>query len=342
MGRDVYSQFVWGARSSLAVGFATGLLITALGTVIGLVAGYFGGRTDATLDLLTNAVLVIPNIPLLILLASFAGTVGPLAIMAIIALTSWPWGARMTRAQTLALRNREFVVAARMVGEPSWRIIFVEILPNLVPLIGINIVGIDHLRHRRADDARISRFRRSAQRHLGHHALQRAELLGDHRRRLVGYQRAGGRHRASSGWGWRCSTSPSTRSPIRNCARVRRSAAGCASTGAACASWRPHGERARCWKSATSASTTSCDKGAFRAVKNVSLRHRPRRAVRPCRRIRLRQEHHRLRHHPARQAAGLGGRRRDPARRPGPAEAARGGAAEGALARASAWCSRAR
>jgi peptide/nickel transport system permease protein len=141
MGRDVFSQFVWGARPSLAVGFATGLAITALGTVIGLIAGYFGGRTDATLDLLTNAVLVIPNIPLLILLASFAGTVGPLAIMTIITLTSWPWGARMTRAQALALRNREFVVAARMVGEPAWRIIFVEILPNLVPLIGINIVG---------------------------------------------------------------------------------------------------------------------------------------------------------------------------------------------------------
>ncbi|MEI3852652.1 MULTISPECIES: ABC transporter permease [Ensifer] len=141
MGRDVFSQFVWGARPSLAVGFATGLAITALGTIVGLVSGYFGGRTDATLDLATNAVLVIPNIPLLILLASFAGTVGPMAIMAIIALTSWPWGARMTRSQTMALRQREFVVAARMVGEPHWRVIFVEILPNLVPLIGINVVG---------------------------------------------------------------------------------------------------------------------------------------------------------------------------------------------------------
>src|SRR4051812_41706194 len=119
MGRDVYAQFVWGARSSLAVGFATGLAITALGTVIGLISGYFGGRTDAILDLVTNAVLVIPNIPLLILLASFAGTVGPVAIMTIITLTSWPWGARMTRSQALALRNREFVVAARMVGEPA-------------------------------------------------------------------------------------------------------------------------------------------------------------------------------------------------------------------------------
>ncbi|MFC2250002.1 ABC transporter permease [Labrys portucalensis] len=141
MGRDVFAQFVWGARSSLAVGFATGLAITALGTLLGLLGGYFGGRTDNALDLLTNAVLVIPNIPLLILLASFAGKVGPVAIMTIIALTSWPWGARMTRSQTLALRNREFVVAARMIGEPSWRVVFVEILPNLLPLIALNFVG---------------------------------------------------------------------------------------------------------------------------------------------------------------------------------------------------------
>ncbi|MBB6487175.1 ABC transporter permease [Rhizobium lusitanum] len=141
MGRDVYRQFVWGARSSLSVGFATGIAITVIGTAIGLIAGYAGGRTDAVLDLATNAVLVIPNMPLLILLASFAGTVGPIIIMTIIALTSWPWGARMTRSQTMALRNRDFVTAAKMIGEPAWRIIFVEILPNLTPLIGINLVG---------------------------------------------------------------------------------------------------------------------------------------------------------------------------------------------------------
>ncbi|MFK0164350.1 ABC transporter permease [Rhizobium sp. NPDC090279] len=141
MGRDVYKQFVWGARSSLSVGFATGIAITIIGTAIGLIAGYTGGKTDAALDLATNAVLVIPNMPLLILLASFAGTVGPMTIMIIIALTSWPWGARMTRSQTMALRTRDFVTAAKMIGEPAWRVIFVEILPNLTPLIGINLVG---------------------------------------------------------------------------------------------------------------------------------------------------------------------------------------------------------
>lgn len=141
MGRDVYRQFVWGARSSLSVGFATGIAITVIGTAIGLIAGYAGGKTDAVLDLATNAVLVVPNMPLLILLASFSGTVGPMTIMTIIALTSWPWGARMSRSQTMALRNRDFVTAAKMIGEPAWRIIFVEILPNLTPLIGINLVG---------------------------------------------------------------------------------------------------------------------------------------------------------------------------------------------------------
>lgn len=141
VGRDVFSQFVWGARSSLSVGVAAGAAITILGTVIGLIGGYLGGRVDRSLDLLTNAVLVIPNLPLLILLAAFAGSVGPGVIMIIVTLTSWPWGARMTRSQTLAIKNREFVVAARMIGESKFRIALVEILPNLLPLIGINLVG---------------------------------------------------------------------------------------------------------------------------------------------------------------------------------------------------------
>ncbi|TPK60929.1 ABC transporter permease [Mesorhizobium sp. B2-4-15] len=141
MGRDVFSQFVWGARSSLSVGVAAGVAITILGTVIGLIGGYIGGWVDRSLDLLTNAVLVIPNLPLLILLAAFAGTVGPSVIIVIITLTSWPWGARMTRSQTLAIKNREFVIAARMVGESKFRAALVEILPNLLPLIGINLIG---------------------------------------------------------------------------------------------------------------------------------------------------------------------------------------------------------
>jgi len=141
VGRDVLSQVVWGARTSLLVGFAGGIVITVIGTAIGLIGGYRGGRVDEVLDLATNVVLVIPNLPLLIVLAAFLGQAGIGAVITIAALTSWPWGARVTRAQTLALRHREFVLAARLVGEPTWRIVGVEILPNLASIIGINLVG---------------------------------------------------------------------------------------------------------------------------------------------------------------------------------------------------------
>jgi len=141
IGRDVLSQAIWGARTSLAVGLVGGVVITVLGTAIGLIGGYRGGKVDEVLDLATNVVLVIPNLPLLIVLAAFLGNAGTGAIVAIVALTSWPWGARVTRAQTLTLRHREFVLAARLVGEPTWRIVGVEILPNLASIIGINLVG---------------------------------------------------------------------------------------------------------------------------------------------------------------------------------------------------------
>lgn len=141
VGRDVFSQVIWGTRTSLAVGLVGGIVITVLGTAIGLIGGYRGGKVDEVLDLATNVVLVIPNLPLLIVLAAFLGNAGTAAIVPIVALTSWPWGARVTRAQALTLRHREFVLAARLVGEPTWRVVGVEILPNLASIIGINLVG---------------------------------------------------------------------------------------------------------------------------------------------------------------------------------------------------------
>jgi peptide/nickel transport system permease protein len=74
-------------------------------------------------------------------LAAFIGEASPLVIAAIIGLTSWGWGARVTRAQTLSLRRREFIEAAVMLGEPAWRMILVELLPNLLSIIGLNFIG---------------------------------------------------------------------------------------------------------------------------------------------------------------------------------------------------------
>ncbi len=141
MGRDVYTQFVWGTRTSLMVGFSAGLIVTVVGTLIGVTAGYFGGWIDETLNFITNIALVIPQLPLLLVLAAFIGKSDPFMIALIIGLTSWAWGARVTRAQTLTLRKRDFIEASEQIGEPSWRIICVELMPNLLSIIGFNFIG---------------------------------------------------------------------------------------------------------------------------------------------------------------------------------------------------------
>lgn len=141
IGRDVYTQAVWGTRTSLIVGFSAGLIVTVIGTLIGVTAGYFGGWIDEVLNFVTNIALVIPQLPLLLVLAAFIGKSDPFMIAMIIGLTSWAWGARVTRAQTLTLRRRDFIEASEQIGEPSWRIITVELLPNLLSIIGFNFIG---------------------------------------------------------------------------------------------------------------------------------------------------------------------------------------------------------
>lgn len=141
MGRDVYTQFVHGTRTSLAVGFSAGFIIMILGTVLGISAGYFGGKVDETINFFTNIALVIPQLPLLLVLAAFIGESSPTTIALIIGFTSWAWGARVTRAQTMALRRKEFILSAELAGERTWRIIAVELMPNLASIIGANFIG---------------------------------------------------------------------------------------------------------------------------------------------------------------------------------------------------------
>jgi peptide/nickel transport system permease protein len=141
MGRDVWSQVAYGARVSLAVGFGAGITVCFLATVIGVSAGYFGGKVDEILTAAMNIMLVIPQYPLLFVVAAFIGEAGPLTIALIIGCTSWAWGARVVRSQTLAIAEKEFVKAAEVLGESSWRIIFVEILPNLISIVGASFIG---------------------------------------------------------------------------------------------------------------------------------------------------------------------------------------------------------
>jgi peptide/nickel transport system permease protein len=134
-GQDVYAQFVTGARVSLLVGLLAGVVSQVFSVVVGLLGGYLRGVADDLLYILTAVFLVIPGMPLLIVLTGYLPSRGLFAIAVVIAITSWAGSARVIRAQTMSLRGREFVEAARASGESRLRIMFAEVLPNMLPLV---------------------------------------------------------------------------------------------------------------------------------------------------------------------------------------------------------------
>ncbi len=140
-GQDIFSQLIVGTRVSILWGFATGLVVTALSIFVGLIAGYLGGIVDDALSLLINVFLVLPGFPLAIVLAAYLPSKGPHTVALVIALTSWAYQARVLRAQTLSMRHRDFVDAARSNGESTWRIIFFEIFPNEIAIVAAGFVG---------------------------------------------------------------------------------------------------------------------------------------------------------------------------------------------------------
>jgi peptide/nickel transport system permease protein len=138
LGQDVLSQLLVGCRSTMVVGFIAGFAATIISIIIGVAAGYIGGKTDEGLSVLSNVFLAIPGLPLLIVLNSYLPTgqqTNPLVIGFVIAVTGWAWGARVLRAQTLSLRDRDFVEASRIIGESRLRIMFGEVGPNLLPIL---------------------------------------------------------------------------------------------------------------------------------------------------------------------------------------------------------------
>ncbi|MGW5670784.1 ABC transporter permease [Micromonospora sp. NPDC003776] len=141
LGQDIFSQILVGARSVMVVGLVAGVLATILSILIGVTAGYLGGAADEGLSALSNVFLVIPALPLIIIVTSIVEQASDTLVALIIGLTSWAWGARVLRAQTLSLRRRDYVEAARATGERTGRIILFEILPNLTAIIASGFVG---------------------------------------------------------------------------------------------------------------------------------------------------------------------------------------------------------
>ncbi|HEX3790161.1 MAG TPA: ABC transporter permease [Pseudonocardiaceae bacterium] len=141
LGQDIFSQVLDGARSVISVGLLAGLVATVLAVLFGVTAGYLGGTADDSLSVVANVFLVIPALPLIIIISSDLQGASDVMVALLIGLTSWAWGARVLRAQTLSLRRRDYVEAARAAGEPPWRIVGFEILPNLTAVIASSFIS---------------------------------------------------------------------------------------------------------------------------------------------------------------------------------------------------------
>ncbi len=133
LGRDIYAQLVHGSRSALAVGLSAAIVVSSVGTIVGLVAGYFGGGVDSLLMRIADMALSLPFLPFVIVLTGFLGASTTNIVLAV-ALLLWPNSARVIRSQVLTLRERAYVEAARVTGASRWRILFVHIAPNIMPL----------------------------------------------------------------------------------------------------------------------------------------------------------------------------------------------------------------
>jgi len=139
-GKDVFRQLVWGSRLSLLIGFGSAVLMTLIAVVVGMVAGFYRGVVDDVLNFVMNLFLVIPGLPLLVLLSAYLKP-GTVTIIFALAITGWAFNGRIIRAQTMSLREKDFVAAAVVSGEPGLSIIFVHILPNMVNIIVGGFIG---------------------------------------------------------------------------------------------------------------------------------------------------------------------------------------------------------
>lgn len=141
LGQDIWAQLVYGTRESLLIALIAGFFATVLAVLVGVSAAYLGGLADELLSLVTNVFLVLPTFPLIIVLATYAGKGTLLVVLIVLVLTGWSYGANQMRAQTLSLRNRDFLESARVRGERRLYIIVVEILPTMTSLIVANFLG---------------------------------------------------------------------------------------------------------------------------------------------------------------------------------------------------------
>jgi peptide/nickel transport system permease protein len=144
-GSDVWAQVAFGARSSLLLGAGAAAISTVIAAVLGIFAAYAGGLVDEVISLVTNVFFVIPLIPLLVDVNAFLHKRGMVVLMLCIGFTLWAFEARVLRGQALTLKNRDFIQAAKVAGEPTWRIVFGELMPNMISRIAAAFVLVFYI-----------------------------------------------------------------------------------------------------------------------------------------------------------------------------------------------------
>jgi len=138
-GKDVLSSFIYGSRVSLIVGFFAAFISIVIGGIIGIVAGFYGGRIENFLMRFTDTMLVIPDLPLIVVIVALTKP-NLLNIIFVIGLLGWTTTARIVRSQTLAVKSRKFVLRARAIGAGNWHIVLNHILPLVMPLLVVNAI----------------------------------------------------------------------------------------------------------------------------------------------------------------------------------------------------------
>jgi peptide/nickel transport system permease protein len=141
LGQDVFSQLIWSTRLTLMVTLVVSAIATFISLVVGVTAAYAGGVSDLVLTVITDVFLILPVLPLLILLSAYLSP-GVTSLVIVLTITSWAFQARQLRSQGLSLRNRDFLLSARVRGERASYVILVEIVPTMTSLVAASFLAL--------------------------------------------------------------------------------------------------------------------------------------------------------------------------------------------------------
>lgn len=142
LGQDIWSMLVYGTRTSLKVALVSAVISCSIGVFMGGISGYFGGKVDRVISEVINVFMMVPTLFLILLIVALFGN-SIVHVMIVIGLTSWPGNAKLMRAQALSLRQRTFVMSARVMGESRMKVLFRHVIPNGVfPVISNTTMGM--------------------------------------------------------------------------------------------------------------------------------------------------------------------------------------------------------